>query len=212
MDKKKNLDPIFVDIKGDAEPTVIESVCTNCFENGETIILMTKIPFFREIIITSFRCESCGFKNNEVQFAGELPDYGVDIFFRAMSPEDLNREIIKSEHAKIVIEELDLEIPASNKAEITTIEGLLTRISEELQADQEERKEKIPEQYAQLESFIARLNSYRNGEKFPLTIRVKDPSGNSNIKNPFAPKQDKNLQITNIHRTLEELTKMGYSV
>ena len=82
---------------------------------------MTKIPFFREIIVTSFKCENCGFKNNEVQFAGELPDYGVDILFRVMSPEDLNRELVKSEFTKIFIEELDLEIPENKKAEITTI-------------------------------------------------------------------------------------------
>lgn len=82
---------------------------------------MTKIPFFRELIVTSFRCEHCGFRNNEVQFGGDLPDYGINILFRAMKPEDLNREVIKSEHAKIYIEELELEIPRSTKAEITTI-------------------------------------------------------------------------------------------
>lgn len=65
---------------------------------------MTKIPFFREIIVTSFHCAECGFKNNEVQFAGELPDYGLEILFKAMQAEDLNREIIKSEHAKIWVE------------------------------------------------------------------------------------------------------------
>lgn len=55
------------------------------------------------------------------------------------------------------------------------------------------------------------MREYKDGRKFPLTIKITDPSGNSNIKNPFAPKQDKNLQITNIPRTLEELTRMGYS-
>jgi C4-type Zn-finger protein len=35
------------------------------------------------------------------------------------------------------------------------------------------------------------------GEKIPLTIKVRDPSGNSMIKNPYAPKIDKNLEITN---------------
>lgn len=40
-----------------------------------------------------------------------------------------------------------------------------------------------------------------DGRKFPITIRIKDPSGNSNIKNPYAPKMDKNLHITNLHRT-----------
>ena len=41
---------------------------------------------------------------------------------------------------------------------------------------------------------------------------MRDPSGNSIIKNPYAPKQDKNLQITSIPRTVEELADMGYSI
>ena len=42
-------------------------------------------------------------------------------------------------------------------------------------------------------------------------MKIRDPSGNSNIKNPFAPKADKNMEITHFERSVEELTKMGYS-
>ena len=50
-------DPIFVNISGDTENvTEIESLCMNCHENGQTVILMTKIPFFKEMIVMSFRC------------------------------------------------------------------------------------------------------------------------------------------------------------
>jgi len=45
-----------------------------------------------------------------------------------------------------------------------------------------------------------------------LTIKLKDPSGNSNIKNPFAPRIDKNMEIGYFRRTMEELKAMGYSV
>lgn len=37
-----------------------------------------------------------------------------------------------SEHAKIWIEELDLEMPKLTKAEITTLEGLLRGVAEDL--------------------------------------------------------------------------------
>lgn len=40
---------------------------------------------------------------------------------------------------------------------------------------------------------------------------MKDPSGNSFIKNPFAPKADKNMEVRYVPRTLEELQKMGYN-
>lgn len=53
----KQLEPLVVDIKEDPEPIIIQSLCVDCKSNGETILLMTKIPFFRDILIGSFRCE-----------------------------------------------------------------------------------------------------------------------------------------------------------
>jgi zinc finger protein len=48
----------------------IESMCINCEENvctkssqltqGTTRLLLTKIPFFREVILMSFSCPHCG--------------------------------------------------------------------------------------------------------------------------------------------------------
>lgn len=83
-------------------------MCPNCQKNGKTTLLLTKIPFFREVIISSFYCDDCGYRNNEVQFGGKLPDFGVEILFRVMSKADLNRELIKSEHSVIYFEEIDL--------------------------------------------------------------------------------------------------------
>jgi C4-type Zn-finger protein len=40
----------------------------------------------------------------------------LEILFKALSKVDLNREIIISEHAKIWIEELDIEMPKLKKA------------------------------------------------------------------------------------------------
>ena len=35
-------------------------------------MLLTSIPFFREVIVMSFHCEHCGFSNNEIQSAGPI--------------------------------------------------------------------------------------------------------------------------------------------
>jgi zinc finger protein len=43
------------------------SLCMQCGGEGTTRMLMTKIPFFREVIISSFECESCSWSNNEVR-------------------------------------------------------------------------------------------------------------------------------------------------
>jgi len=35
-------------------------------------MMLTSIPFFREVIVMSFRCEHCGHTNNEIQSAGKI--------------------------------------------------------------------------------------------------------------------------------------------
>lgn len=64
MQKKKIAETVFAELKGDNLPTVLESLCPNCQENGETRLLLTKIPFFKEIIVSSFYCDNCGYRNN----------------------------------------------------------------------------------------------------------------------------------------------------
>jgi hypothetical protein len=59
---------------------------------------------------------------------------------------------------------------------------------------------------------LEKVKHYSEGKQFPLTVKVRDPSGNSNIKNPFAPRLDKQMEMSYFRRTLEELKKMGYSI
>lgn len=69
------------------EVTQIESLCVNCEENGLTKLLLTKIPYFREVILMSFACEHCGFTNSEVQFGGVVQERGAKITLRVTSAE-----------------------------------------------------------------------------------------------------------------------------
>jgi ZPR1 zinc-finger domain len=48
------------------------SLCMQCGGEGTTRMLMTKIPFFREVIISSFECESCSWSNNEVRLTHSI--------------------------------------------------------------------------------------------------------------------------------------------
>ena len=59
------------------QPTEVESLCVNCGKNGITTLLLAKIPHYREIILSSFICESCGFRNNDVQSGGVIQPLGV---------------------------------------------------------------------------------------------------------------------------------------
>lgn len=42
------------------------SLCMNCGGDGTTRMLTTKIPYFREVILSSFECDTCHWRNNEV--------------------------------------------------------------------------------------------------------------------------------------------------
>ena len=172
---------------------------------------MANIPLFREILLCSFYCEHCGEKNCTVQFAGKLPDLGVEILYKCLKPEDLNREVIKSQFSQIFFEEIQLELP-SKKAEITTIESLLKKTYDDLSAQQELRKSNNEPEYQKIQDFLTLVEEYHQGKKFPITLKIKDPSGNSYIKNPFAPQFDKFTQTRYFRRTLEELKEMGYSI
>lgn len=52
-----------------------------------TRLLLTKIPFFREIIVSSFSCEHCGWNNTEIQSAGRIQDQGVCYTLAVRAPE-----------------------------------------------------------------------------------------------------------------------------
>lgn len=42
-----------------------------------TRLLLTRIPFFKEIIVSSFCCDSCSWSNTEIQSAGRIQEQGV---------------------------------------------------------------------------------------------------------------------------------------
>lgn len=204
---------VHIDTRPD-EPIVMESVCMNCQKNGETRMLLTSIPFFKDIVVMSFSCPHCGYKNNEIQPAGSLEDYGVKITLLVNSKKDLERDIVRSDHATVSVPELQLEIPASGKGYLSTLEGFLTSFKEDLEMNQDYRREENPELALQIEDFIRKLEKYINcdDEILPYNFVIDDPSGHSNIKNYMAPLADPLLNVHKYTRTLDQITAMGYSI
>ena len=159
----------------------VESYCVNCGKNGTTRLLLTRIPYFREIILMSFECPHCHFKNSEIQPAAQVAEKGARYVLKCENKDDLSRQVVKSETATVRFQELDIEIPPK-RGQLTNAEGLLAEMVEDLEADQPQRKEAQPEVAEKIDEVIQNINSYRNGEKFPLTVSVDDPAGNSWIE------------------------------
>ncbi|KAM3518446.1 hypothetical protein NHJ13051_008178 [Beauveria bassiana] len=158
----------------------VESLCMNCHENGVTRILLTSIPYFREVVIMSFSCEQCGFHNNEIQPAGTIQPKGTHYELRLTDLADFGRQVIKSDSAVVKFIELDLEIPAG-RGQLTNIEGLLSTVLDDLEIGQEARKEQAPEVYTKIAEIITKGRAMLAGESFPFRVYVDDPAGNSFI-------------------------------
>ena len=106
----------------------------------------------------SFRCEHCGFSNNEIQSAGVirrkrpfayeesdpsecvcLSAEGAVYTARILSRQDLDRQIVKSDTCTVTIPEYELTIPAS-KGQLTTVEGIISDVIRDLSHDQPLRR------------------------------------------------------------------------
>ena len=96
----------------------------NCYEKGNTRLLLTRIPHYKDVILSSFECDSCHFKNNDIQPAQGIEPTGVLITVHVTKNIDLNRQFVKSNYGIIRIKELDFEQePLSTNGVLTTIEG-----------------------------------------------------------------------------------------
>lgn len=159
----------------------IQSLCMNCHEEGVTRLLLTRIPYFREIVIMSFSCSHCGFQNNEIQSAGQIQEKGAKYAFRLEKEEDLQRQVVKGDTCVFRIEDLDLEIP-SGKGQYTNVEGVVSGVMHDLQSHQEERMRQMPEVGEKVAGVISTLKDMGEGRKLPFMVSADDPSGNSWIE------------------------------
>lgn len=204
--------PVFKDINAeedDMQPTIIESLCMNCYKNGSTRLLLTRIPFFKEIIISSFTCPHCNWSNTEIQSAGRIQEQGVQYALKLKAKMDMNREVVKSDSATTRIPELDFEIPAfTQKGCLTTIEGLIDRAVAGLEQDQAVRRATDPDVAVKIDEFVTKLKAVKNVES-EFTVVIDDPSGNSFIENLCAPQADPDLIVTRYKRTEQQNALLG---
>ncbi|KAK5872019.1 hypothetical protein PBY51_012755 [Eleginops maclovinus] len=201
---------LFRDISADGDDiTQIESMCMNCHLNGMTRLLLTKIPFFKEVIVSSFNCDNCSWSNTEIQSAGRIQDQGVCYTLKVKTKQDLDREVVKSDGATTKIPELDFEIPPfTQKGALSTIEGLIDRAAAGLEQDQPLRRATDPEVADKIEEFIQKLKTLKEVES-EFTLVIEDPSGNSFIENPIAPQKDEALTVTTFTRTMQQDMQLG---
>ena len=192
-------DPLLVNVDPENPVTEIESLCMNCKDQGITRLLLTKIPFFRDVIVMSFSCPHCGYRNTSIEDAKELAPQGIHFVLTVKTSKDMDRRIIKSNFASLSIPCCGLEIPSmTQKGKLSTVEGFISTAKENLNASLEDGYyAEMGDNYInEIKQTIKKLTDTLKGDKFPFELILDDPSGNSFIENPYAPQTEHNIKVT----------------
>jgi len=190
-----------------------DSLCMLCGAEGKTKLLMTKIPLFKDLLISSFECSQCHYRETDIRSTAELQPYGITYELtvdplehdEATIQRDLSRLVVRSQTARIKIPELDFCIEPK-RGEVNTVEGFLRNIRESL-LDSKPRLE--PSAHPQVDEVVRRITMMEEG-KDSFTFIVDDAAGNSFLENPYAPKRDPRCKVTKRIRTRAETIEMGY--
>eukprot|EP00814_Leptocylindrus_danicus_P016629 CAMPEP_0116012476 /NCGR_PEP_ID=MMETSP0321-20121206/5148_1 /TAXON_ID=163516 /ORGANISM="Leptocylindrus danicus var. danicus, Strain B650" /LENGTH=659 /DNA_ID=CAMNT_0003481831 /DNA_START=22 /DNA_END=2001 /DNA_ORIENTATION=- len=211
-----------------------ECFCPAC-HGGKAItrMLPTKVPLFRELIIMALECEECNFRNSEITFGGEIQEKGVKFSLKVTSALDLNRQLVKSDSATLLIPSLELEIPpGTQKGTISTIEGMLNRAADNLEELQPERLRlgdvdnfhrcrhviselrkmsgrRVSEETDEDEGDGAKLEAEDDSELKDFLIILDDPAGNSFVENPHSPNADPGLKREFYFRSATQDMSLG---
>ncbi|KAG6850246.1 hypothetical protein H0H93_015798 [Arthromyces matolae] len=223
----------------DADDKIVQevtSLCMNCHEEGVTRLMLTTIPYFREVIVMSFRCEHCGTSNNEIQSAGSIQvEQGTAYTARILARSDLDRQIVRSPSCEIIIPEFDLTLPPTSRGQLTTVEGLIRNVYADLNMDQPLRRIQDPEGAAAIQGLLDKLKNIladdendedaenhdeavgevkatkASDKTAPLsafTLKLDDPAGNSWIEF-IGNMADPKWNLRHYNRTVEQNVALG---
>jgi len=188
--------------------------CPDCNSPCDTKMKLTKIPYFKEVIIMATTCDACGHKSNEVKSGSGVASEGIRYRLVMNDPTDLNRDILVSETSSFAIPDLDFELSSSKSigGRFTTLEGIFTTLKTQLttiimpfsggdshDSNSDENR---------MTSFVNVISAILAGEKF-VTVVLDDPAGNCYLQNTCAPEPDPQLTIEHYKRTEEQDELLG---
>ena len=175
-----------------------------------TRISIIRIPFFKEVLLESFSCDHCGFKNTSVKSAGQIQEKGTKFTFRIENEEDFQRQVVRTDSAVFKIETIDLETPSAS-GQLTNLESIISNVLVDLEADQATRKKENPSLHDALDVIIQKLIKMLNCVAFPITVSLDDPAGNSFIE-PSPDDKHSKYTRTDYSRSHEQNVALGLTV
>ena len=190
--------------------------CPGCTKPAHMVLQMVNIPYFKQVVITSTQCDHCNYSTSDVKTGGEVPEKGKRIWLDVKGPEDLGRDILKSETCTMRIPECKVEVvPGTMGGRFTTVEGLLSQVRDDLMGSifdtglEELEADSMPSQRKKTWiEFFKRLNQAIRGE-FEFTILMEDPLAGSYCQTFGEPGEDSNVRSEDYERTEEEEDHLG---
>jgi zinc finger protein len=186
-----------------------DGTCSSCSYPLKTLMKKVNIPYFKDILIMSTNCDSCGYRDNEVKSGSAIPPKGKKLTLRVEDAEDLSRDVLKSESAGLSIPAIDLHLsPGTLGGRFTTLEGLLQQVYDEL-SERVMMRGDSSQQSNNFENFLGRLKKVMNAEICPFTVILDDPLADSYIQNPYAPEKDEQIEEEEYERTYDQNEDLG---
>lgn len=196
----------------------LDSPCPGCSKPAKLNVQLVNIPFFKEVVVSAMNCEHCGYKTSDVKTGGEVPEKGKRLTLKVSAPEDLSRDVLKSESATMRVPECDIEMEAGTMGgRFTTIEGVLTQVRSDLRKvvygedDDNENFTSDGMQWKKKDEWLRFFEGLDNAIacKLPFTCIMEDPLANSYIQSLTAPDPDPKLVEEEYSRTAEEMEHLG---
>lgn len=193
------------------------ATCPGCTKSCVTHMKMVEIPHFKQVVIMSTVCDHCGYRSNEVKTGGEVPEKGKKITLKVQKPEDLGRDILKSESCALECPELNLSVnPGTLGGRFTTVEGLLTQVRDDLHQqifdvgdDTGAGGDSLPsEAKTNWANFFNGIDAAIRGET-KFTVILTDPLASSYVQNLCSPEEDPQITSEEYERTDEEEEDLG---
>lgn len=125
------------------EPRLIseeKGACPACGSKSFTIkVYYYKIPLVNDILITSYKCDNCGYRSSDVTAVNH--DEPAKYILTVDNVEDLSALVVKTSKAILKIPELGIEIYPGPAAcgYITTVDGVLERVLDVLPSECDEK-------------------------------------------------------------------------
>lgn len=153
---------------------------------------------------------------------------GATYTVRIETRKDLDRQIVRSESCEVLIPELNLTLPPTSRAQLTTVEGLIRNIFSDLSFDQPLRRIQDDAGYNAIQTILDFLKvildddeneeegndgsvpvaSEKQTSMTPFTIQLDDPAGNSFVEF-VGSMADPQWMFKTYQRTLEQNIALG---